>query len=187
MFDYGLFQFIHGFANQSAFVDWFFVFIAEYLPYVMVLVSFVLFAKVPAWKQKLRVFIVTAFALVISRGLIFEIIRYVYERPRPFLALGFEPLFQEPSFAFPSSHAIILTVFALMTISVSRKWGYAFLLFVFINGFARVYSGVHWPTDILGGICIAAISVFIAARVFPRNQFEPSLEQAPVKSEEIAE
>ena len=169
MFDLWFFQFINGFANQSALVDWFVVVIAEYLPYLAGIIAIILWVRVPAWRERMRLFIITTFALLIARGLIFEIIHYFYSRPRPFVALQITPLFIETSYAFPSSHAIVLTILGCVVYMVSKKWGIIFLLFAIINAFARIYSGVHWPTDSLGGIFIALIAIGIAIKVFPKE------------------
>jgi len=167
MFDLELFQLINGFANRSAFADWFVIVIAEYLPYVVGIIGIVLWIQVPTWRERMRLFIITAFSLLIARGLIFEIIHYFYSRPRPFVSLQLTPLFMESSFAFPSSHAIVLTILGCVVYMISKRWGFIFLLFVVINAFARIYSGVHWPTDSIGGIVIAVVSFYIAIKTFP--------------------
>jgi len=169
MFDLELFQFINGFANRSAIVDWFVVAIAEYLPYIVGIIAIILWIKIPNWKERIRIFLILAFSGLLARGLIFEVIRYFYDRPRPFLALGITPLFLENSYAFPSSHAIVLTLFGCCILLFSRRWGAIFLVFAVVNAFARIYSGVHWPTDSIVGILIAIFSVGIAVKMFPKN------------------
>ena len=171
MFDLEFFQFINGFANHSALLDWFVVVIAEYIPYIACIVAIVLWSKIPAWRERVRLSIVMAFSLLLGRGLIFEIIRFFYNRPRPFVALQFIPLFTETSYAFPSSHAIVLTTLACVVFMMSKRWGIIFFLFAIINAIARIYSGVHWPTDCIGGIIIALVSVFIAAKVFSKQNY----------------
>ena len=169
MFDLWLFQLIHGYANRSALADWFVIVIAEYLPYLVGIISIVLWIRIPHWRERIRIILLFLFSSILARGLIFEIIRYVYNRPRPFLALGFSPLFMENSYAFPSSHAIVLTLIGCSVYVFSKRWGMIFLGFAFINALARIYSGVHWPTDSSVGILIAAFSFFVATKMFPRN------------------
>ncbi|TSC52489.1 MAG: Bacitracin transport permease, PAP2 [Parcubacteria group bacterium LiPW_41] len=169
MFDLELFQFINGFANRSVIADWFVVVIAEYLPYVVGIIAAILWIKIPNWKERMRIFLILTFSGLLARGFIFEVIRYFYNRPRPFLALEITPLFVENSYAFPSSHAIILTLIGGVVFLFSKRWGIIFLVFAVLNAIARIYSGVHWPTDSIGGIVIAAISILIAVKMFPQN------------------
>ncbi|RJQ25273.1 phosphatase PAP2 family protein [Candidatus Parcubacteria bacterium] len=171
MFDLGIFQFISEFANRSALADWFVVVIAEYLPYLAGIIAIILWIRIPAWRERMRLFIIITFSLLIARGFIFEIIHYFYSRPRPFIALQITPLFIETSYAFPSSHAIVLTILGCVVYMISKRWGIIFLLFACINALARIYSGVHWPTDSLGGIVIALIAVVIAIKVFPKDSY----------------
>jgi undecaprenyl-diphosphatase len=169
MFDLELFQFINGFANRSVIADWFVIVIAEYIPYIVGIITIILLVKIQNWKERIRILLILMFSGLLARGLIFEVIRYFYDRPRPFLALGLTPLFMENSYAFPSSHAIILTLIGCSVLLFSRRWGIIFLVFTVINALARIYSGVHWPTDSIAGIAIAIFSVIIATKMFPKN------------------
>jgi undecaprenyl-diphosphatase len=79
-------------------------------------------------------------------------------------------LITETGFSFPSGHATISTVFALTLGYImikkqdreTRIWCIAFLAMVFplIVGFSRLYLGVHWLSDILGGF---ALGIFITS------------------------
>jgi undecaprenyl-diphosphatase len=173
--DFQLFNFIHGFAGLSPIGDWVVVLIAQYLPYVAALIAFVIILREKVWKKKVWAFLVLAFSFVFSKGFVVEAIHYLYERPRPFLALGFNPLFPEASNAFPSSHAVILTTIALVIFFLHRKAGIWFFIFAFVNGIARIIAGVHWPTDIVGGMVLAFVGVFLALKLFPEKEYIPSL------------
>jgi membrane-associated phospholipid phosphatase len=76
----------------------------------------------------------------------------VYEEPRPLVAVPH-------SGAFPSGHAS--TVFACATVIAWAAPRLAAPAFVLAAGIAwsRVYVGVHWPLDVLGG---AALGVLVA-------------------------
>lgn len=87
----------------------------------------------------------------------------IFNRPRP-SNLGFgtplEPLYGPTS--FPSGHAT--TTSAIATIAIwamirgeRNLWADIALLWMLLVGFARVYSGVHYPTDAMAGWCLGAM------------------------------
>lgn len=62
--------------------------------------------------------------------------------------------------SFPSDHAMIFFEFAVGVLLVHRRLGWLLLVHaLFVISLARVYTGQHYPSDILGG---AAIGVLMA-------------------------
>jgi undecaprenyl-diphosphatase len=73
------------------------------------------------------------------------------------------------SFGFPSSHAANVTASTLFLGLVYRKWvPYAGLSFAGLVSLSRVYTGVHWPSDVLAGIAIGAGLAWLAHLAFRR-------------------
>ncbi|MGY0408800.1 MAG: phosphatase PAP2 family protein [Polaribacter sp.] len=63
-------------------------------------------------------------------------------------------------FSFLSGHATTSTFFIIYVILLlKRKYKYIYLLLFFpvLFSYSRVYLGVHFPTDILGGIVVGTI------------------------------
>ena len=90
--------------------------------------------------------------------------------PRPIGSPGIRSLRVETATgqAFPSGHtqgAAILWVSAIM--QVRKKWMcITGIIVILLVGCSRLYLGVHWPIDIIGGIVIGTIWVFISNYIF---------------------
>lgn len=66
----------------------------------------------------------------------------------------------DPGQSFPSDHSTAAFALAFATIVfVSQRWGAALLGAAVLIGFSRVYSGVHYPGDVLGSIIVAGIAI----------------------------
>ncbi len=177
--DLPLFQLVHSFVGISSIVDWSAVVVAQYLPYAVACFVLYIILQEKEWKRKVWAFLVLAFSLLVSRGFIVGIIHYFYARPRPFLALGFDPLFiHESSSAFPSTHALVLTTLAYVTFMFDRRAGWWLFGFALLNGLARVYAGVHWPLDIVGGMVLAFVCTWATLKLFPEAAYHTKHEEA---------
>lgn len=160
-FDTSLFNLIHGAAGHSGLLDFFGVFFANYLPYALVIAAAIFILKKKKKVERLSVFLLFSLATLLARGFFTEVIRFFYTHPRPFDALGFTALIPESGNSFPSGHAAFFFALAAAVWWCNRKWGWWFLGLALLNGIARVFVGVHWPTDIAGGIVIGIGSFWI--------------------------
>ena len=74
------------------------------------------------------------------------------------------------SYSFPSGHtgsafAVAVVVFLMCP----RKIGVPVLVFAFVIAFSRLYVGVHFPTDVLGGALIGAVIAYLVCAVDRRK------------------
>ncbi|MFI9614295.1 phosphatase PAP2 family protein [Streptomyces sp. NPDC052023] len=83
-------------------------------------------------------------------------IRGFVERPRPFFEHeGLEVLVAGKSdFSFVSDHATIAMALGVGLFVAHRKFGLAGIGLALLEGFCRVYMGVHYPTDVVGGFAL---------------------------------
>ncbi|MGC9610827.1 MAG: phosphatase PAP2 family protein [Minisyncoccia bacterium] len=190
--DTALFNWIHGLSGWSVFTDAMGVFFAQYLAYLLVVAALFFIFRESGTKARLKIFFNLALATLISRGILTEIMDYIYARPRPFSLFGFSPLVNASGASFPSGHAALFFGLGFMIFSLNRRWGYWFLSLAFVNGLARIFAGVHYPLDILGGILFGFAGAYIAEKLIGKpaeideNQSELSEtggpEEAPGKS-----
>jgi undecaprenyl-diphosphatase len=174
--DSTLVEFFTGFTRQFVLVDWFVVVFSEYVPFLLAALFVLLVFRQPSWILRIRKLVEVGLVLAFAEGISAGIIRFMWPRERPFVALGLEPLFQEYGFSFPSRHAIWLAALACVVWSFNRKWGIRFWLVTVLIGLARVASGVHYVSDVFVGFLIPIIFFWLIDRFLP-----PLAQPAPVE------
>lgn len=79
------------------------------------------------------------------------------------------------SFSFPSGHSSnsMAAFLAIAIIAAPARFRapavWTALAIVLLVGASRVYLGVHWPTDVIGGWCLGLMAVWVAVRVGERS------------------
>ncbi|MFF3489303.1 phosphatase PAP2 family protein [Streptomyces sp. NPDC002701] len=90
-------------------------------------------------------------------------IRGFVERPRPFVDHeGLEVLIGGKSdFSFVSDHSTLMMAMAVGLFVANRKLGLVGIGLALLGGFCRVYMGVHYPTDVIGGFALGTAVVLL--------------------------
>lgn len=122
------------------------------------------------------------FAFVIAgTGLINYLLKLLFQRPRP----EFYRLVDIGGYSFPSGHTMIAFSFFMILLYIvwrsirtqSSKWLLFILALFFVSniGLSRIYLGVHYPSDVLGGILASACYVLLSITIYSYFQRKKKL------------
>ena len=130
--------------------------IGVYLPIILLILMLIFI--------KNKYYFITQLTSYLTAGGISYITKLMYARPRPEIALIDIPT----SFSFPSGHTITSVVFYmtfcfLLTFNMKKKKEkdkkFAILMFtsiiVLLICFSRIYLGVHYFSDVIGGLMLS--------------------------------
>lgn len=71
-------------------------------------------------------------------------------------------------FSFVSDHATLAMALAVGLFIAHRRAGLAGIALAVLLGFSRVYLGVHYPTDVIGGLALGtAVALLLSPRLGP--------------------
>ena len=133
-----------------------------WIPLYLLLIC--LLAKRFGWKQMLVIVAGMALAVALSDYLTSGIMKPLVARWRP----SHDPLigmdvhivdgYRGGKYGFPSSHAANTMTMALLfsLLWKNRKATLPLMLWVAMNCYSRMYLGVHYPLDILVGLCVGS-------------------------------
>jgi Membrane-associated phospholipid phosphatase len=143
------------------------------ITFLVILIDVIFYFK--KWYAEL-IYLSVLFVMV--PGVLVAILKKVYQRPRP--PEG-SRLITETNFSFPSGHATVsMTVFFILLLiflaRIEQKYikiiVATFLIsLILLIGFSRVYLGVHFPSDILGGYTLALGFILLAYPYYDLQRF----------------
>ncbi len=149
----------------------------------------VLVLAVWLWRRRREGAALWAVTTIVVGGLVGWLLKIIVDRARPSLP---DPVALAPGMAFPSGHALHATLGAgillLLALPHLPAWGrvaaWAGAVFVIVTvSYTRVALGVHWVSDVLGGVVlgVAVLAATVAAfetwrRQQGRKRASPHLE-----------
>lgn len=160
--NYDWFKAINDLSGNSA-LDSIMKFSAKYLIFAVFAVAAVLcLLRLRAGLRRPVVLTVAALVLTFAAGLVEAA---VHSENRPFQSHRVHQLISHAGGqSFPSDHATAAFGVALaVTVFLNRWWGALLFVVAVLIGFARVYAGIHYPSDIGGSLLAAAIGVGLVA------------------------
>jgi undecaprenyl-diphosphatase len=105
---------------------------------------------------RLRPGVAGLLGLVLTQWVSHEMGKLTYQ-PRPFVVLGFTPLYPHtPNNSFPSSLTAFVAVAAIIGMLAWGRRGLIFVAGVVVVGFGCVYVGVHYPSDVVVGAALGS-------------------------------
>ena len=108
-------------------------------------------------KKTRRVGVLTLVSLLFSALIDNVILKNVVARTRPYdLIEGLTSLVgAQKDYSFPSGHTgSAFAAAVVMFLGLPKKFGIPILVFACLMGLSRLYVGVHYPSDVLGGVLI---------------------------------
>ena len=110
---------------------------------------------------------------LIAAFLLNELLKNIFQRVRPD---EINWLTNVNGYSFPSGHSMVsmsyygFLIYLIYISKVKMKWSIICLLIfiIFFIGFSRLYLGVHYLSDILGGYLISLVYLCVAITIYNR-------------------
>jgi undecaprenyl-diphosphatase len=163
-------QWINSFAGQNVVLDGAMIAITKFgVPLMVVMVVLQWWGKRP--REKLRQTTIVAGLTFLFALLIAQIILLFIHRIRPYDA-GVSQLIIDKTidWSFPSDHAIAsLSIAFAFLLNGFRRQAIAFFCAAALVCFSRIFVGMHYASDILGGAGLALPTAYLLNTHYPRG------------------
>lgn len=163
MDNHPIFFLIYNLSNRSPLLDNLMIFGARGVILICLLLFLILAFRGSIQEKKAFLLAILSYPVAF---LLINIIHIFFIEERPFVTLNLTPLYHfNPDPSFPSVHTTIMAVMAFSYLYFKSRWSAFFLIMTSWVGISRIYVGVHYPLDIVGGILTAILSLIISKQI----------------------
>lgn len=153
----------------------FFIIFTHFGSVAAMILFVLLFSSFLFWRTK-NLGMVFWFALqtILGAALLNHYVKEIFQRQRPTI----KHLVVQGGYSFPSGHSMGSLIcyggIAFLLIQLTRRsiWKRCILFFtavlVLLIGISRIYVGVHFPSDVLGGYLLGGAWLFLMIALYPR-------------------
>ena len=169
---------LYNLTHKNSLFDKVVYFLGDTMPYIIIIATIIflfyhheVFASenpVKAFKQKWKEIVLVFFSGVLA-WCVSSLLKLIIHSPRPFTAFSeVQTLFPETGYGFPSGHSTFYMALAFAMYFSHKKTGYAMMVLAVLVGLARIFAGVHFPLDILGGWLLGALIAYIVEIIYKK-------------------
>ncbi|WP_252313299.1 phosphatase PAP2 family protein [Sinobaca sp. H24] len=115
-------------------------------------------------------------------------LKNLFSRERP----AVNQLIEADGFSFPSGHAmnalvmygmiVIITVLIVKNAALKIAVAAAAVVLILLIGLSRIYLGVHYPGDVMGGFIVASMWLLITGSWYIKTDLEESLSKSRLRT-----
>ncbi len=154
---------------------------AAFIPIYMIAI----FKFVQLYKKKFWVpILLCVFAVGLSDSISSKICKPLFKRTRPAYCTSMNPRLPDgkpgSQYGFVSSHAanafalyplFVVLIFGFNELKKRRKYITVAFILATMVAYSRVYNGVHWPADVIGGAILGYLIFLLISRIW-ENKFK---------------
>ncbi|MFQ5329677.1 MAG: phosphatase PAP2 family protein [Thermodesulfobacteriota bacterium] len=147
----------------AGFLDLFMPFITSKSNFTVVILILWVGGLIVGGRKSRQALLLLLLVVAFSDFLSSSIFKELFQRVRPCVALENVHLLVgcSGSFSFPSSHATNIFAAMVWLALHYRKGRPIFLIVAILVAYSRIYVGVHYPLDVIGGACLGTSVAFL--------------------------
>jgi undecaprenyl-diphosphatase len=134
-------------------------------------IGWIVAGAIVAWRRRRAAIVVAVAAAVLGAGALSDsVLKRVVPRERPFLVSASAPVIgpRPHDSSFPSGHTATSFAGATMLSACVPEARVAWWTAAIVVAYSRLYLGVHYPLDVVGGALLGAALGLLVARALPR-------------------